>query len=240
MMFCSCSDCPDDECCGSSPILIDLDGGGFKLTGSNDPVRFDLNANGRPEATGWTERGSRTAFLVLDLNSDGRVGDGRELFGNYTPMPDGKKAANGYVALEVYDEPAHGGNGDGRISDDDAIYPKLQLWIDYNHNGRTDLGELVSLEAAGVESINLRYREEKRVDRWGQRFQVPLLGDARQRSRPQAPRRHIRRLLRESSGAITALVFDRECMKREGYPAFPLFSPGLTSDLRVTPRPGAG
>jgi hypothetical protein len=161
--------CSPDLTC-SSPILIDLDGGGFKLTGANDPVRFDLNANGHPEETGWTESGSETAFLVLDLNSNGRIDDGRELFGNYTLLPDGNRAANGYVALEVYDEPAQGGNGDGRISADDAIYPRLQLWIDYNHNGMTDPGELLSLETAGVESIDLRYHKEKRVDRWGNAF----------------------------------------------------------------------
>jgi hypothetical protein len=182
--------CPEDPCCGDSPILIDLDGGGFKLTGTNDPVSFDLNANGHPETIGWTERSAETVFLVLDLNSDGRVNDGRELFGSHTPMPDGKRAANGYVALGIYDEPDYGGNGDGRISADDAIYPNLLLWIDYNHNGRTDPGELFSLEDAGVASIDLRYREERKVDRWGNAFKyrssATLVNDRGRRHRVDA------------------------------------------------------
>ena len=172
---CSCVECPDDPCCGGSPIVIDLDGGGIKLTGTNDPVRFDLDVTGRAETMGWTEPGSLTAFLALDLDQNGSIDNGRELFGTYTLMPGGERAQNGYEALKVYDGPDFGGNGDGEVSASDAVYSKLSLWIDLNHNGRTDPGDLVDLAAAGVESIRLDYRDGSRVDRWGNAFKYRRL-----------------------------------------------------------------
>lgn len=44
------------------------------------------------------------------------------------------------------------------------------LWTDGNRNGQTDPGELESLESAGVVSMDLDYVENRRRDRYGNRF----------------------------------------------------------------------
>jgi hypothetical protein len=40
--------------CPPSPIVIDVNGDGFDLTGAADGVRFDLNADGVKERLAWT------------------------------------------------------------------------------------------------------------------------------------------------------------------------------------------
>jgi hypothetical protein len=49
----------------------------------------------------------------VDLNRDGRIGTGFELFSNIAKQPGMPKGANGFKALARYDLPANGGNGDG-------------------------------------------------------------------------------------------------------------------------------
>jgi hypothetical protein len=74
------------------------------------------------------------------------------------------------LALAVYDEPAHGGNGDGVIDAKDAIFSSLRLWIDADHDGVCRKEELYPLPALGVNSIDLRYHLMKRKDKFGNIF----------------------------------------------------------------------
>lgn len=51
--------------------------------------------------TGWA--GGDDGMLVWDRNGDGRINDGRELFGNETLLARGAKADNGFQALAELD-----------------------------------------------------------------------------------------------------------------------------------------
>ena len=112
-------------------------------------VRFDLGDGSQGAArVGWVGRGD--GLLVVDLNGNGRIDNGRELFGSASALAGGGTAANGFQALAQYDS-----NGDGQVDARDAAFATLRLWVDANADGRTDAGELQTLAQAGVASLGL-------------------------------------------------------------------------------------
>ncbi len=94
--------------------------------------------------------GEGDALLVWDRNANGLIENGAELFGDFTPMPDGTLAPNGFAALAALDT-----NGDGVLDATDPAFAELKLWIDSDQNGVTGEGELMSLADAGIASLNL-------------------------------------------------------------------------------------
>jgi hypothetical protein len=161
--------CVDNLCQDHpSPILMDLENDGIHLTGLDDPVWFDIDADGAPELMSWTDRGE--GLLALDRNGNGVIDDGGELFGTATRLSDGTRAPNGYVALAELDSWVFGGNGDGHLDSSDAAFGSLLLWTDRNHDGISQPEELQTLAQAGIRRIDLDYKWSHRSDRYGNEF----------------------------------------------------------------------
>ena len=159
-------------CTCISPIVVDVLGNGFDLTSAQGGVWFDIVNDGVGRQVAWTSAGSDDAWLALDRNGNGRIDKGKELFGSSTPQPalQEGETKNGFRALAVFDRINRGGNGDGRISPQDAVYNSLKLWQDTNHNGISEPNELHGISELGLRVIDLQYEETRRVDANGNWF----------------------------------------------------------------------
>ncbi|MBQ7980619.1 MAG: hypothetical protein IJ305_03320, partial [Oscillospiraceae bacterium] len=131
------------------PIILDLDGDGFNVETKENGTNFDLDKNGFAEKINWT---TKDGFLCLDLNGNGSIDNGGEVFGDQTLLADGTKAKNGFEALAQYDS-----NSDGVIDANDEIYSNLRVWVDGDGDGISAGGELKTLADLGITSINLAY-----------------------------------------------------------------------------------
>jgi hypothetical protein len=151
----------------TSPIILDLDGNGtgnisFGGAGTVDTLSrrngtyFDLDNNGFAQRTGWV--GGNDGLLVWDRNGNGKIDNAGELFGNNALKSNGSAAAHGFEVLQSYDT-----NADGKIDLSDTIWGNLRLWVDANHNGLTDTGELKSLASQGVQALNAANFNQREV-----------------------------------------------------------------------------
>lgn len=145
-----------------SPLVLDLDGNGARSLSLSRGLYFDHDGNGFAERTGWVDSGD--GLLVRDLDGNGRISSGAELFGNATRLSSGRLAANGFEALRDLD-----GNGDGQVDAADAGWRSLRIWVDRNSDAFSDPGELYRPEQLEVRSLLLTYREADSLDSEGNR-----------------------------------------------------------------------
>jgi hypothetical protein len=160
-------------CGGICPLLVQTGHGPWSLTDPDNGVLFDMDADGRRDRTSWTTPGSSLAFVALDRNHNGRIDDAAELFGEHTPLRDGSKPPNGFVALQEYDS-----NGDHTIDDNDAIWPFLVLWTDRNHDGVSQPTELAPILSSNITSLSTAYRWAGRHDQYGNLFRYAATCEA--------------------------------------------------------------
>lgn len=140
--------------CRGSPLVLDLAGDGIDLSSLDEGVSFDLSGSGSVR-TAWI-RGGDDALLAMDRNGNGRIDDGRELFGE-APLS-GVPMEDGFSALAALDQPESGGNGDGVVDARDVAFERLTLWTDTNRDGVSQPHELLSPSAAGIAALPLQSR----------------------------------------------------------------------------------
>jgi hypothetical protein len=146
-------------------------------------VYFDVNADGVRDHVQWTRRGGDEGFLALDRTGNGLIDDGAELFGVGTPMVlENRNAPNGFVGLAQYDARQLGGNDDGLITEADAIWPQLRIWLDLDADGVSNRAEIRTLRSLGITSLQTIPRIRKYVDEAGN--VMPYWAWATQRSKP--------------------------------------------------------
>ena len=140
------------------PLAIHLNSGErIEITSNDDGVYFDLDTNGFAEKAAWL--GTEDGFLALDVNENGIIDDGSELFGDRFTMPDGNMSATGFEALLSLDD-----NSDSIIDSNDACFGSLMIWIDADHNGITGSNELKTLTELGITAFDLRNITHEEVD----------------------------------------------------------------------------
>ncbi|WP_210235815.1 hypothetical protein, partial [Mesorhizobium sp. M1C.F.Ca.ET.204.01.1.1] len=76
------------------PIILDLNHNGFAFSDVSHGVQFDMNGDGTKEQLAWNT--SHDGMLAVDLNHDGKIDDGTELF---TPNFNGGHFDSGAAAL---------------------------------------------------------------------------------------------------------------------------------------------
>ena len=130
------------------PLALDLDGDGIETLPGSAGVLFDFNGDGIKTGTGWVK--GDDGFLVLDLNGNGKIDSGAELFGVDTVKRNGVKAENGFDALSELDS-----NHDGAFSGLDEKFGDVRVWRDVNQDGISQPNELFSLSELNITSINL-------------------------------------------------------------------------------------
>ena len=93
------------------PLVLNFDGDVADIT--DQTFYFDLDQDGEKDAI--NKLGNGSGYLALDLNGNGTIDDGSELFGT--------RSGDGFKDLASYDE-----DGNGWIDENDSIWSKLKVW----------------------------------------------------------------------------------------------------------------
>lgn len=94
------------------PLVINLDTDMAEL--QDQTFYFDIDGDGAVDEV--SQLGSGSGYLALDKNGDGRINDGRELFGT--------AGGDGFAELSQYDE-----DGNGWIDENDSVWNQLKIWV---------------------------------------------------------------------------------------------------------------
>jgi hypothetical protein len=154
------------------PLLLDVNGDGFKFTGQ---TKTNL-LTGEAQNVRWLEKGDPDAFMLVDAtslraagydiqNARGESVDGLTLFRDglriKDPSGNEKIVGSGWELLAAFDA-----NKDGKINSSDPVWQHLKLWADSDADGAIN-EKLQGLSDAGVRDVNLGGLKAQTVDSLG-------------------------------------------------------------------------
>lgn len=111
-------------------------------------------------STDWPS--ADTPWLAVDIDGNGSIDGGHELFGSGTVLRSGAKATDGFLALAEFD-----GNGDGVVDGRDPRFGELLVWRDLDADRRSTPAELETLSDAGVDALTVRHIDARECDERG-------------------------------------------------------------------------
>ena len=120
----------------TDPLVINFDGNISEL--SDQTFYFDIDSDGVEDEISRLLEGS--GFLALDLDENGKIDNGSELFGT--------SSGDGFKDLSIYDT-----DNDGWIDEDDEIFDKLKI-MTVDENGEMTL---YSLKDKNIGAIGLTH-----------------------------------------------------------------------------------
>jgi len=144
------------QLCGATPLVVSFHDQPVAYTRSRDRFAF---LPGDPVASDWPT--ATTPWIARDLDGNGTIDSGAELFGSNTVLANGTTASNGFTALAPLDA-----NGDGRLDKSDPQFASLVLWADHDGDRKSSPDELTPLSKVVV-SISLDYAVDARCDARG-------------------------------------------------------------------------
>ena len=124
------------------PLVVNFGGTAAQLAAqANQSFSFDLNNDGHAEALPLFTSGS--GYLAMDINGNGRIDSGKELFG--------PQSGNGFADLARLDA-----DGNGWIDESDADFKNLSVWTPGRETEGSN-GTLQSLAKLGIGALGLAH-----------------------------------------------------------------------------------
>lgn len=121
------------------PLVVNFGGTAAQLAAqAGQRFRFDLDGDGRAEQLPLFASGS--GYLALDLNRNGRIDSGKELFG--------PQSGNGFAALARLDN-----DGNGWLDANDTDFAHLSVWTPATEGD----GKLQTLAALDIGALGLAH-----------------------------------------------------------------------------------
>lgn len=145
-----------EGCACNTPLVLKFDAAPVQMTAS-PLATFDIDDLGACVTTDWPT--TVTPWLALDVDKDGTIDSGRELFGSGTRLDGNRRAHNGFMALAPLDT-----DNNGRIDVRDERFSELVLWSDHDGDKRGTLPEMEPLSVRSVLSIELDYAVRRSCD----------------------------------------------------------------------------
>ncbi|PRP93066.1 hypothetical protein ENSA5_45580 [Enhygromyxa salina] len=136
-----------------TPLVLSFDASPVEMIAAESTPAATFDISMRADScisTDWPS--AATPWLVIDLDQNGMIDGGHELFGSGTQLLDGNHAPNGFAALAELDA-----DGNDLIDGADPRFDELMLWRDWDADRVSTPDELTPLLDSGVNSLPVEF-----------------------------------------------------------------------------------
>jgi hypothetical protein len=147
----------------NTPLVLSFDAGPIEMIAAESTPMATFDISMRADScisTDWPT--AVTPWLVVDLDGNGTIDGGHELFGSGSRLANGAHASNGFAALAEFDADAN-----EVVDGSDPRFGELMLWRDWDADRFSTPDELTHLIDSGVLSLPVEYGVDVSCDERG-------------------------------------------------------------------------